>query len=201
MVAGGPCTLDFSFSPEVEWALVSHQRVLVVLLASPFHKRRFLRVASRKARLGFSHLLLTHRLLEHPIVVLPFWTAEAFDVYLREMIALPIKSSGLPVPTPFNSSPRVKNAALEREVEGLKGQVARLEGEFGVLLARVEALEWVIPSEYLSVEDLLRAGGGGEVESMDSGEAAELGLRSDFQALVDRLDPVDISAPLFPHSF
>ncbi|KAF9641909.1 hypothetical protein BDM02DRAFT_3133476 [Thelephora ganbajun] len=52
MVTGGPCVLDFSFSPEVEWALTSHQRVLVVLLASPFHKRRFLRVASRKARLG-----------------------------------------------------------------------------------------------------------------------------------------------------
>ncbi|KAF9643322.1 hypothetical protein BDM02DRAFT_3132511 [Thelephora ganbajun] len=94
-----------------------------------------------------------------------------------------------------------KNAALEREVEGLKGQVARLDGEFGVLLARVEALEWVTPSEYLSVEDLLRAGDGGEVASMDSGEAAELGLRSDFQALVDRPDPLDLSAPLFPHSF
>ncbi|KAF9643085.1 hypothetical protein BDM02DRAFT_3192234 [Thelephora ganbajun] len=90
MVAGGPCILDFSFSPEVEWALTSHQRILVILQASPFHKRQFLRVASRKARLGYSHLLLTHRLLEHPIVILPFWTAEAFDVYLREMIALPI---------------------------------------------------------------------------------------------------------------
>ncbi|KAF9641843.1 hypothetical protein BDM02DRAFT_3194443 [Thelephora ganbajun] len=94
-----------------------------------------------------------------------------------------------------------KNAALEREVEGLKNQVARLEGEFGVLLARVEALEWVTPSEYLSVEDLLRVGGGGEVEPLDSDEAAALGLRADFQALVDKPDPVDLSAPLFPESF
>ncbi|KAF9650818.1 hypothetical protein BDM02DRAFT_3127481 [Thelephora ganbajun] len=44
----GPCMLEFQFSPETEWALVSHHRVLVVLLASPFHKRRFLKVASRK---------------------------------------------------------------------------------------------------------------------------------------------------------
>ncbi|KAF9642578.1 hypothetical protein BDM02DRAFT_3192999 [Thelephora ganbajun] len=119
--------------------------------------------------------------------------------------ALQLQSSGLDSSINARVEDRrvllAKNAALEREVEGLKGQVARLEGEFGVLLARVEALEWVTPSEYLSVEDLLRAGGGGEVESMDSGEAAELGLRSDFQALIDRPDPLDISAPLFPHSF
>ncbi|KAF9642723.1 hypothetical protein BDM02DRAFT_3192790 [Thelephora ganbajun] len=94
-----------------------------------------------------------------------------------------------------------KNAALDREVRELKETVARLEGEMGVLLARVEALEWTAPSEYLSVEDLLRMGGDGGVASMDSDEAAELGLRSDFQDLVDRPDPVDISAPLFPHSF
>ncbi|KAF9642462.1 hypothetical protein BDM02DRAFT_3193185 [Thelephora ganbajun] len=178
MVAGGACMLEFSFSPEVEWSLSSHLRVLIVLHASPFHKRRFLRVASRKARLGYSHLLLTHHLLEHPIVILPFWTAEAFDVYLREMIALPKGEEG-----------------------ELKETVARLEGELGVFLARVEALEWTAPSEYLSVEDLLRAGGEGGVVPMDSDEAAALGLRPDFQALVDRPDPVDISAPLFPHSF
>ncbi|KAF9641896.1 hypothetical protein BDM02DRAFT_3194327 [Thelephora ganbajun] len=41
----GPCMLEFQFSPETEWALTSHYRVLVVLLASPFHKRRFLKVA------------------------------------------------------------------------------------------------------------------------------------------------------------
>ncbi|KAF9641817.1 hypothetical protein BDM02DRAFT_3194504 [Thelephora ganbajun] len=75
MVAGGPCTLEFSFSPEVEWSLSSHL------------------VASRKARLGYSYLLLNHRLLEHPLVILPFWTAEAFDVYLREMIALPSRAA------------------------------------------------------------------------------------------------------------
>ncbi|KAF9642523.1 hypothetical protein BDM02DRAFT_3133032 [Thelephora ganbajun] len=44
----GPCMLEFQFSPETEWVLTSHHRVLVVLLASPFHKRRFLKVASRK---------------------------------------------------------------------------------------------------------------------------------------------------------
>ncbi|KAF9641957.1 hypothetical protein BDM02DRAFT_3194184 [Thelephora ganbajun] len=174
----GPCMLEFRFSPETKWVLTSHTRVLVVLLASPFHKRRFLRVASRKVRLGYSHLLLTHRLLEHPIVILPFWTVEAFDVYLREMIALPKGEEG-----------------------ELKEVVTRLEGEFGVLLARVEALEWVTPSEYLSVEDLLRMGDKGGVVPMDSDEAAALGLRPDFQDLVDRPDPVDISAPLFPHSF
>ncbi|KAF9643126.1 hypothetical protein BDM02DRAFT_3192175 [Thelephora ganbajun] len=94
-----------------------------------------------------------------------------------------------------------RNEALEREVKGLKQTVESLNGEFGMLLARVEALEWTAPSEYLSVEDLLREGGGGEVEPMDSGEAAELGLRADFRDLVDRPDPVDISAPLFPHLF
>ncbi|KAF9642225.1 hypothetical protein BDM02DRAFT_3133233 [Thelephora ganbajun] len=47
----GPCMLEFHFSPETEWVLTSHTRVLVVLLASPFHKRRFLRVASRKSSL------------------------------------------------------------------------------------------------------------------------------------------------------
>ncbi|KAF9642268.1 hypothetical protein BDM02DRAFT_3133202 [Thelephora ganbajun] len=129
MVSGGPCVLDFSFSPEVEWALTSHQRVLVVLHASPFHKRRFLRVASRKGEEGEKGLRIA-----------------------------------------------VKNAALEREVEELKGEVTRLDGEFGVLLARVEALE---------------VGGGGEVEPLDSDEAAELGLRPDFQDLVVQPDPVD----------
>ncbi|KAF9642865.1 hypothetical protein BDM02DRAFT_3132811 [Thelephora ganbajun] len=94
-----------------------------------------------------------------------------------------------------------KNADLDREVGELKDEVARLTGEFGVLLARIEALEWVTPSEYLSVEDLLRMGGDGGVALMDSDEAAALGLRPDFQDLVDRPDPVDISAPLFPHSF
>ncbi|KAF9642722.1 hypothetical protein BDM02DRAFT_3192789 [Thelephora ganbajun] len=94
-----------------------------------------------------------------------------------------------------------KNAALEREVEGLKQRLESLSGEFGVLQARVEALEWVSPSEYLSAEDLLRMGGGGEVAPLDSDEAAALGLRADFQDLVDRPDPVDLSAPLFPHSF
>ncbi|KAF9642379.1 hypothetical protein BDM02DRAFT_3193376 [Thelephora ganbajun] len=94
-----------------------------------------------------------------------------------------------------------RNAALEREVEELKQMVARLDGEFGILLARVEALEWTAPSEYLSVEDLLWVGSEGEVASLDSGEAAMLGLRSDFQDLVDRPDPVDTTAPLFLHSF
>ncbi|KAF9643064.1 hypothetical protein BDM02DRAFT_3192262 [Thelephora ganbajun] len=94
-----------------------------------------------------------------------------------------------------------RNATLEREVEELKQMVMWLDGEFGVLLARVEALEWTAPLEYLSVEDLLRIGGEGEVAAMDSDEAAGLGLRPDFQDLVDRPDPVDITTPLFPHSF
>ncbi|KAF9641834.1 hypothetical protein BDM02DRAFT_3194475 [Thelephora ganbajun] len=165
MVAGGPCTLEFSFSPEVEWSLSSHLRVLIVLHASPFHKRRFLRVASRKARLGYSYLLLTHRLLEHPIVILPFWTAEAFDVYLREMIALP----------------------MEGEEGELKEVVTRLGGGIGCLLG--------------SCGGAGMGGEGGVVEPMDAGEAAELGLRPDFQDLVDRPDPIDTSAPLFPHLF
>ncbi|KAF9642861.1 hypothetical protein BDM02DRAFT_3230625 [Thelephora ganbajun] len=119
--------------------------------------------------------------------------------------ALQLQSSGLDSSINARVEDRhvllTKNAALEREVEELKGKVTRLDGEFGVLLARVEALEWVTPSEYLSVEDLLRAGGEGGVVPMDSDEAAALGLCPDFQDLVDRPDPVDISAPLFPHSF
>ncbi|KAF9648666.1 hypothetical protein BDM02DRAFT_3128871 [Thelephora ganbajun] len=91
----GPCMLEFCFSPETEWVLTSHTRILVVLLASPFHKRRFLKVASRKA------------------------------------------------------------------------------------------LEWTAPSEYLSVEDLLWMGGEGVVAPMDSDEAAALGLRPDFQDLIE----------------
>ncbi|KAF9643285.1 hypothetical protein BDM02DRAFT_3132536 [Thelephora ganbajun] len=166
------CHLDFQFSPEVEWTLVSHHRVLVVLLASPFHKRRFLKVASRKGRLGYTHVFFNHRLLDHPLIFLPFWTMEGLD----EVALL------------------AKNVALECEVEGL-------DGEFGVLLACIEALEWVAPSEYLSVEDLLRMGGEGEVASMETNEAVALGLRPDFQDLVDRLDPIDTTAPLFPHSF
>ncbi|KAF9642973.1 hypothetical protein BDM02DRAFT_3192381 [Thelephora ganbajun] len=94
-----------------------------------------------------------------------------------------------------------KNAALEREVEELKQMVMRMDGEYGVLLARVEALEWTAPSEYLSVEDLLRIGGEGEVAPMSSDEAAQLGLRPDFQELVDKPDPVDTTTPLFPYSF
>ncbi|KAF9648725.1 hypothetical protein BDM02DRAFT_3128825 [Thelephora ganbajun] len=76
-----------------------------------------------------------------------------------------------------------KNADLDREVGDLKEVVTRLEGELGVLLARVEALEWTAPSEYLSVEDLLRMGSEGGVAPMDSDEAAALGLRPDFQDL------------------
>ncbi|KAF9642391.1 hypothetical protein BDM02DRAFT_3193363, partial [Thelephora ganbajun] len=94
-----------------------------------------------------------------------------------------------------------KNADLDCEVGELKEVVTRLEGELGVLLAHVEALEWTAPSEYLSVEDLLRMGGEGGIAPMDSDEAAALGLRPDFQDLVDRPDPVDTTAPLFPHSF
>ncbi|KAF9646416.1 hypothetical protein BDM02DRAFT_3188829 [Thelephora ganbajun] len=89
-------------------------------------------------------------------------------------------------------------ATLEQEVEVLMQTVAQLEGEFGILLARVEALEWTTPSAYLSVEDLFCQGAGGEVEEMDSDAAWELGLHPDFSALVDRPDPVDTSAPLFP---
>ncbi|KAF9641996.1 hypothetical protein BDM02DRAFT_3133407 [Thelephora ganbajun] len=47
----GPCMLEFRFSPETEWVLTSHHHVLVVLLASPFHKHCFLKVASRKGSL------------------------------------------------------------------------------------------------------------------------------------------------------
>ncbi|KAF9649995.1 hypothetical protein BDM02DRAFT_3227113 [Thelephora ganbajun] len=93
-----------------------------------------------------------------------------------------------------------KNAALDREVGELKETVARLEGEFGVLLARVEALEWTAPSEYLSVDNLLDLGVGG-VQEMEADEASALGLRTDFGALVDQPEPVDTSAPLFPHLF
>ncbi|KAF9641874.1 hypothetical protein BDM02DRAFT_3133504 [Thelephora ganbajun] len=154
----GPCMLEFRFSPETEWVLTSHTRVLVVLLSSPFHKRRFLRVASRKGRLRESRI--GRRSLE---------------------------------------GERIDEERVEEEDCGGRGVQEKRDDS--VLLARVEALEWVTPSEYLSVEDLLRAGGGGEVESMDSDEAAALGLRADFQALVDRPDPVDLSAPLFPDSF
>ncbi|KAF9650824.1 hypothetical protein BDM02DRAFT_3127360 [Thelephora ganbajun] len=93
-----------------------------------------------------------------------------------------------------------KNVALEREVEVLKRMVMRLDGEFSVLLAWVEALEWVAPLEYLSMEDLLGLGTG-EVQEMEAEVASEMGLRPDFGPLVDRPNPVDISDPLFPHSF
>ncbi|KAF9643315.1 hypothetical protein BDM02DRAFT_3191857 [Thelephora ganbajun] len=76
-----------------------------------------------------------------------------------------------------------KNAALDREVGELKDTVAQLEGEFGVLLAHVEALEWVTPSEYLLVEDLLRVGAEGGIEEMDEDVASSLGLRPDFGPL------------------
>ncbi|KAF9642238.1 hypothetical protein BDM02DRAFT_3193622 [Thelephora ganbajun] len=147
MVAGGPCMLEFSFSPEVEWALSSHLHILVVLHASPFHKRRFLRVASRKARLGYSYLLLTHRLLEHPIVILPFWTAEAFDVYLREMIALPIDG--------------------EEGVEGLKQE----------LELAWEQMEFRASSGYASAvgEEVASREGGVEEERVEEEEEVEMG--------------------------
>ncbi|KAF9643145.1 hypothetical protein BDM02DRAFT_3192131 [Thelephora ganbajun] len=93
-----------------------------------------------------------------------------------------------------------KNAALEHKVEMLHQTVGRLDGELGVLLARVEALEWVALSEYLSMEDLLGLGTR-EVQAMESDVAVEMGLWPDFGPLVDRPDPVDISEPLFPHSF
>ncbi|KAF9651313.1 hypothetical protein BDM02DRAFT_3184576 [Thelephora ganbajun] len=83
------------------------------------------------------------------------------------------------------------NAALEQEAEVLKQKVAQLEGEFSVLLAWVEVLEWTSPLEYLSVEDLLRLDAEGEVSEMSSSEALELGLCQDFGALVDRPDPKD----------
>ncbi|KAF9642374.1 hypothetical protein BDM02DRAFT_3193385 [Thelephora ganbajun] len=76
--------------------------------------------------------------------------------------ALQLQASGL------DTSLNARNSALEREVEELKDKVNQLDGEFGVLLACVEALEWVTPSEYLSVEDLLRTGGGGEASSSSS---------------------------------
>ncbi|KAF9643316.1 hypothetical protein BDM02DRAFT_3132512 [Thelephora ganbajun] len=93
-----------------------------------------------------------------------------------------------------------KNSALEHEVEELKHKVNQLDGEFGVLLACVKALEWVTPSEYLSVEDLLRLGTG-EVQEMEVEVASKMGLQLDFGPLVDRPDPVDILEPLFPHLF
>ncbi|KAF9642171.1 hypothetical protein BDM02DRAFT_3193762 [Thelephora ganbajun] len=77
------CCLEFQFSPDVEWTLVSHTHVLVILLHSPSHKRRFLKIASRKARLGYSHLLLTHHLLDHPLLILPFWTMDGLDLELE----------------------------------------------------------------------------------------------------------------------
>ncbi|KAF9642742.1 hypothetical protein BDM02DRAFT_3192761 [Thelephora ganbajun] len=150
----GPCMLEFRFSPETEWVLTSHHRVLVVLLASPFHKRRFLRVASRKSSLRIACLVDGESRIGRRS--LACWGG--------------------------------KNAVLEREVEGLKQRLEFLSGEFGVLQARVEALEWVSPSEYLSAEDLLRMGGGGEVEPLESDEAAALGLRADFQDLVVQPD-------------
>ncbi|KAF9643596.1 hypothetical protein BDM02DRAFT_3191413 [Thelephora ganbajun] len=94
---------------------------------------------------------------------------------------------------------QLQNAALEQEVECLKQMVARLEGEFGVLLAQVEALEWTAPSEYLSVDDLLRMGAEGEVESMESSEVVEVGLCSNFKDLVDQPDSFDTTDPLFPY--
>ncbi|KAF9642390.1 hypothetical protein BDM02DRAFT_3193361 [Thelephora ganbajun] len=91
-----------------------------------------------------------------------------------------------------------KNVALECEVEVLKQTVVQLDGEFGVLLVQVEVLEWTNPSEYLLVEDLLRLGTEGEVNPMELSEAMEVGLCSDFSTLVDRPDPIDTTAPLFP---
>ncbi|KAF9645008.1 hypothetical protein BDM02DRAFT_3207848 [Thelephora ganbajun] len=91
-----------------------------------------------------------------------------------------------------------RNAALEREVTELKQGMGQLEGEFGVLLARVESLEWVSPSEYLSTDSLLWQGAKGVVVDMSPDTVLEAGLCQDFGLLVDRPDLIDTSAPLFP---
>ncbi|KAF9643096.1 hypothetical protein BDM02DRAFT_3132655 [Thelephora ganbajun] len=106
------CRLEFQFSPDVEWTLMSHIHVLVVLLHSPSHKQRFLKIASRKARLGYSYILLNHRLLDHPLLILPFWTMEGLDEAWerREFQA---------------SSSRIEEERVEDEVEIVsEGEVA-----------------------------------------------------------------------------
>ncbi|KAF9641941.1 hypothetical protein BDM02DRAFT_3133451 [Thelephora ganbajun] len=118
--------------------------------------------------------------------------------------ALQLQSSGLDASINTQVEDRrtllAKNAALEHEVEELKQTVTWLDGEFGVLLARVEVLEWVALSEYLSVEDLLGLGTGG-VQEMEAEVASKMGLWPDFGPLVDRPNTVDLSEPLFPYSF
>ncbi|KAF9642948.1 hypothetical protein BDM02DRAFT_3132749 [Thelephora ganbajun] len=90
-----------------------------------------------------------------------------------------------------------KNVALVCEVEVLKQTVEQMDGELGVLLAQVEALEWVNPLEYLSVKDLLRLGAEGDIMEMDTTAASNLALCPDFSALVDRPEPLDTATPLF----
>ncbi|KAF9643231.1 hypothetical protein BDM02DRAFT_3191996 [Thelephora ganbajun] len=92
--------------------------------------------------------------------------------------ALQLQASGLDTLANQRSEDRHslldKNAALEQEVEELKQTVMRLDGEFSVLLARVESLEWTAPSEYLSVDNL--------------------GLRSDFRELASPSPGVEVEA-------
>ncbi|KAF9648383.1 hypothetical protein BDM02DRAFT_3187144 [Thelephora ganbajun] len=88
-----------------------------------------------------------------------------------------------------------KNAALECEVEMLRQTVERLDGEFGVLLAWVKALEWTAPSEYLSVEDLLRLGEG-TVAEMEEDVAIEVeSLETPIVMPVENVAPIPVRPP------
>ncbi|KAF9642635.1 hypothetical protein BDM02DRAFT_3192893 [Thelephora ganbajun] len=94
------------------------------------------------------------------------------------------------------SSLREEGRQVESKGGWARRGCVREDREMGEM--QVQMMELELERE---VEELLRIGGEGEVASMDMGEAATLGLRSDFQDLVDRLDPVNTTAPLFPHSF
>ncbi|KAF9642854.1 hypothetical protein BDM02DRAFT_3192584 [Thelephora ganbajun] len=68
-----------------------------------------------------------------------------------------------------------QNAALKHEVEGLKQGMAALEGEFSVLVAWMEGLEWLSSSKYLSMDELLCIGTGEELLPLSLEEALVLG--------------------------
>ncbi|KAF9642103.1 hypothetical protein BDM02DRAFT_3193917 [Thelephora ganbajun] len=84
------------------------------------------------------------------------------------------------------------NTALEREVEELKQGLATLEGEFRVLVARMDGLERGSLSEYLSIDKLLCMDLGTVPSPLSLDEALALGIRQDYGPLetVTQLIPI-----------
>ncbi|KAF9643643.1 hypothetical protein BDM02DRAFT_3191359 [Thelephora ganbajun] len=76
------------------------------------------------------------------------------------------------------------NAALECKVEELTQGMATLEGEFSVLVVRMEGLEQASSSEYLLIKEMLCLGTGEDVLPLSSDEALSLGICPDYSLLL-----------------